>query len=210
MAQEVEIAGVVFDDVPYIQCPDSNRIFHKFMDTTIALNPASASDIATGKAAYVNDLLIVGTGLNGLEYELGTWTPANDIANHVIPFANNHDIAPFCYMVCDAKDSYSNTQQSNYGVFYYNFHQITGIRWYASSSSYRYGMLYFQYRTTSTTSTTTSNQGLTTPYTSSSATQATNSRYWATETGIRAYSGSTSRYWRPDRTYKWLAIWPPK
>lgn len=210
MAQEVEIAGVVFNDVPYIQCPDSDGIFHKFMDTTITSNPATASDIATGKVAFVNDLLVVGTGLDGLEYELGTWTPANDIANYVIPFANNHDTAPFCYIVCDATNSYSNVQQSNFGVFYYNFHQITGIRWYASSTSYRYGMLYFQYRTTSTTTTTTSNQGLTTPYTSSSATQTTNSRYWATETGIRAYSGSTGHYWRSDRTYKWLAIWPPK
>lgn len=61
MAQQVEIAGTVYNDVPYIQCPDANNVLHSFHDTTIASNAASAGDIVQGKLAYVNGILIEGT-----------------------------------------------------------------------------------------------------------------------------------------------------
>ena len=61
MAQQVEIAGTVYNNVPYIQCPDANSVLHSFYDTTIASNAATASDIAQGKQAYVNGILITGT-----------------------------------------------------------------------------------------------------------------------------------------------------
>lgn len=61
MAQQVEIAGAVFNNVPYIQCPDANNVLHQFYDTTIASNAATAGDIAQGKLAYVNGNLITGT-----------------------------------------------------------------------------------------------------------------------------------------------------
>ena len=65
MAQQVVIAGAVFNDVPYIQCPDANNVLHSFYDTTIASNAAAASDIAQGKLAYVNGSLITGTNQGG-------------------------------------------------------------------------------------------------------------------------------------------------
>lgn len=61
MAQQVEIAGVVYEDVPYIQCPDENGVMHEFIDTEIPSGAASASDIVLGKKAYVNGELVTGS-----------------------------------------------------------------------------------------------------------------------------------------------------
>lgn len=65
MAQQVVIAGALFNDVPSISVPDSNNVWHPFLDTTIASNAAAASDIAQGKLAYVNGSLVTGTNQGG-------------------------------------------------------------------------------------------------------------------------------------------------
>ena len=65
MAQQVKIAGALFNDVPYIQCPDVNDVYHSFYDTTISSNAATAADIASGKLAYVNGALVTGTASGG-------------------------------------------------------------------------------------------------------------------------------------------------
>lgn len=65
MAQQVVIAGALFNDVPSISVPDSNNVWHPFLDTTIATNAAAASDIAQGKLAYVNGSLVTGTNQGG-------------------------------------------------------------------------------------------------------------------------------------------------
>lgn len=65
MAQQVVIAGAMFNDVPAISVPDSNNVYHSFLDTTISTNAAAASDITSGKKAYVNGSLITGTNSGG-------------------------------------------------------------------------------------------------------------------------------------------------
>lgn len=65
MAQQVVIAGAMFNDVPAISVPDSNNVYHSFLDTTISTNAAAASDITSGKQAYVNGSLIIGTNSGG-------------------------------------------------------------------------------------------------------------------------------------------------
>lgn len=65
MAQQVVIAGALFNDVPSISVPDSNNVWHPFLDTTIASDAAAASDIAQGKLAYVNGSLVTGTNQGG-------------------------------------------------------------------------------------------------------------------------------------------------
>lgn len=211
MAQQVEIAGVLFNNVPYIQCPDGNGVYHQFLDTTIASNAAAASDIAQGKLAYVNGSLVTGTasGGGGLVYETGTWTPASDITNTTISLSNTHTSAPFFYLISDETGTYSGTTNSNYSVAYYNFHQLFGALWYVDETSYRYGEARIFYKGTSAGTISGTQVYITTPYTSASDTTTSQSRYWATESRIRAYANSASRYWRAGRTYKWIAVWVP-
>ena len=65
MAQNVTIAGASFSDVPSITVPKTGGGTASFVDTTIASSAAAASDIASGKLAYVNGSLVTGTASGG-------------------------------------------------------------------------------------------------------------------------------------------------
>ena len=64
MAQQVKIAGALFNDVPYIQCPDVNDVYHPFVDPSVTT--AAASDVAQGKQFIAADgTLTQGTASGG-------------------------------------------------------------------------------------------------------------------------------------------------
>lgn len=212
MAQQVVIAGALFNDVPSISVPDSNSVYHPFVDPSVTT--AAASDVAQGKQFIAADgTLTTGTasggGGGGLEYETGTWTPASNTYSHTISLAKTHSTAPWFYIIWDATDSYSDTTNTIYGVCYWNYHQLTGVYNYVSSTSYRYGYVTNAYRGSSATAISTNSVNINYPYTDQGTSSNQYSRYWATETSIKAASNSTSRYFRSGRTYKWIAVWTP-
>lgn len=213
MAQQVVIAGAMFNDVPAISVPDANNVYHSFLDTTIASNAAQASDIASGKLAYVNGSLVTGTnsgGGGGLEYESGTWTPSENVSSYFITFSNAHTSAPFFYVVCDAKGTYDNTSNTIFSLTYYNYEQMGGIVIPSTGGSPNiYGEVRFRYRATNSSSTSAGGLNINNSISSTVDSSSAYPKYWAKSTGIRADTTSTSRYWRTTHTYKWIAVWAP-
>lgn len=65
MAQNVTVAGASYSDVPSVVLPKTGGGSAQFDDTTIASNAASASDITSGKLAFVNGELVTGTASGG-------------------------------------------------------------------------------------------------------------------------------------------------
>ena len=247
MAQNITLLGASYSDVPSVELPKTGGGTAQFDDTTIASNAASASDITSGKLAFVNGELVTGTasgggatlitksitangtynassdnadgyssvtvnvsgGGGGLEYETGTWTPTSNTYAHAISLAKTHSTAPWFYIIWDATDSYSDTTNTIYGACYWNYHQLTGVYNYVSSTSYRYGYVTNAYRGSSATAISSNSININYPYTDQGASNTQYSRYWATETSIKAASNSNSRYFRSGRTYKWIAVWTP-
>ena len=149
------------------------------------------------------------TPSGGLEYEMGTFTPSEDVSTYIIAFTNTHTSAPFYYMISDATGTYSDTINSSYWLLYCNHHQLFGAATYESTSMIHYGEMRTTNRSSSATSFTNGTISITYPYTYEGTTSTSESRYWATETSIKAYTNSSSRYWRTGRTYKWIAVWAP-
>ena len=65
MAQNITLLGASYSDVPAILLPKTGGGTAQFDDTTIATNAAAAADIASGKLAYVNGVLLTGTSSGG-------------------------------------------------------------------------------------------------------------------------------------------------
>lgn len=179
--------------------------------TVSASELVSGSETKTANGTYdVTNLasLIVnvsGGGGSGLEYEEGTYTPAEDIARPTINFTNAHSKPPFLLTMVDSTGTGISTSSTNVGLVFFDSYQLNGIGYPYNSTDFRAGVVFALYKGTGNT-TITSNH-LTYNYTDSGSSSKDYSRYWADESSFHPSSASTSRYWRTGRTYKWIAIW---
>lgn len=206
MAQQVVIAGAMFNDVPAISVPDANNVFHSFLDTTIASNAASASDIASGKLAYVNGSLVTGTasGGGGLEYESGIYTPVENIAQPTINFAGSHANRPIFVLLSDITDA---VESSNTNLYFtiVNWYDCYGVPLWGATSNWYYARVQYGYKTSSSM---TQGGNPINAYEPSPPT-ASSLNYYLDASWFKPYTGSTNRYWRSGCTYKWIAVWAP-
>ena len=77
MAQNITLLGASYSAVPSVLLPKTGGGTAQFDDTTISSNAAAASDIASGKLAWVNGSLITGTASGGgstVKTKTGTFT----------------------------------------------------------------------------------------------------------------------------------------
>lgn len=167
---------------------------------------AVASDVASGKYFYTADgTKTAGTasgGGGGLEYETGTWTPAEDAARGTITFANTHSLAPMYVCLIDITGT-DPVASSNLWFCLTDYRKFgSGVLY--NGTAYRYGGVDWGIRTTSFT---TGSANITTETDTTSS--STSLYYWVTETEFHPYVSSSTRYWRSGRTYKWIAIWAP-
>lgn len=212
MAQSVNLWGATYSDVPAIEVPKSGGGMASFTDVTDTT--AAASDVATGKYFYTAaGVRTQGTGSggggSGLEYETGTYTPTSDIARPQITWTKTHTEAPVLVFMCDVTGTAHSATNSNYMFTYCDPYKLWGAGYPYSESGFRYAVVYYSYRTSSTTSV--SSSGFLIPNNSDSTSSSSTSypRYWASPTDFHPYSASNSRYWRSGRTYKWIAVWKP-
>lgn len=207
MAQNITLLGASYSDVPSVELPKTGGGTAQFDDTTIASNAASASDITSGKLAFVNGELVTGTasggGGGGLEYETGTWTPASDASEHTISFTNTHSSVPINVIVSDSGSDLA-TSNSNMYFTLDNWYELSGYPVRQNATTSLYASIRYAYKTSS--GLTASGQNILYANGDSSTAYL---NYWLTSSWAKVSSGSTSRYWRAGHTYKWIAIWKP-
>lgn len=160
-------------------------------------------DVTTLAQLVVN---VAGGGGGGLTYETGTYTPSEDIARPTIQWANTHSEAPILVAMSDVGEASSPSANSNVLFVYFDPYKIFGAG-YPYSTTSRYAVAYYSYRTTNNTSSAATL--ITHNSDSTTASDKAYTRYWASPTDFHPYSNSTSRYWRGGRTYKWIAVWKP-
>jgi len=178
--------------------------------TVSASELVSGSETKTANGTYdVTNLaeLIVNVSGSGLVCETGLYNPTTNIARPTISFSNTHTNMPIFVLMVDGTGTFDSTTNSNYAFMYCDFSAIAGADIYVSSSTKRYGFVYYLYRGSSSSSLTSSTSNFSEPPTSTQDASSAYPRYWVKPTGFQPYSNSNSRYWRSNRAYKWIAIW---
>lgn len=203
-APNITLLGATYSDVAGVTLPKSGG-------GTATFPWVEGSETKTQNGTYdVTNLaqLIVnvsGGGGSGKTFETGTYTPTSNTARPSISFANTHTVPPAFIHLADASAASGITSNSTTSFTYVDTYRLFGGSYPYSTSEVRYGLAYWTYRSSSSSSSGNVQFQYNSDDTGSSGTSY--ARYWATPTEFHPYSNSNSRYFRSGRTYKWIAVW---
>lgn len=144
-----------------------------------------------------------GGGGSSTEYEEGTYTTEQEIVRAEISFTKSHTEPPVIVLFYDIGEPISETKTFVYYMYADTYKIFGGV----SGNNY-YGTLDFAYYYNSNTSyqqinfTHSSDTDLPSPYSDQYY-----PKYWVTNEGFKAGMTSTIAKLKPNRTYKWIAIW---
>ena len=204
---DIQLMGATYPAVSGVTLPvaGGGTATFPFVEGSQNITQNGTVDVTNLAQVIVN---VAGGGGSGLVYETGTYSPAENIAQPTISFANTHTDTPLFVMIVDSNNDYFGTNNANMFVYYIDWFKLTGGCIYASSTTKYYGVVVGSYRFAAT-STNTTTKNLTYPSTDTGSSSANYPKYWVTQTGFRPYTNSDTRYWCSGRTYKWIAVWAP-
>lgn len=203
MAQNITLLGASYSAVPAVNLPKTGGGTATFTDTTPTT--ASASDVSQGKYFFTaSGVLTLGTAtgggspsVGGLEYEEGTYTTAEAVSSVDISFSNTHTNVPFFVGFVDSTGDYDSTLDTGYAWWYFDWYELFGKGIYYNSTRQYYAYRSYRYRSSSATSLTGSTSGINSH---PDTTNLTNTYF---------HVSFSSAMLRPNRTYKWIAVWKP-
>lgn len=152
---------------------------------------------------------IIGTLDEGLEFEMGTFTPSADVVSTAISFQKTHIGLPYYTAVVDVTNAYDSATSTAYYMSYFNWQTLFGLPVYYSTTGIYYGEMRAYYRVTSATSLTMNYVSITHADSDTTDSSSDYPRYWVSESGMRAET-LANRYWRASHSYRWIAVWAPK
>lgn len=142
------------------------------------------------------------------EYETGTWTTDENIANAIVSFSKTHEEPPTFFVFADGEDTYDSNVDIGVGCIYVSNYDFlgTGATPKSSVSKSLKAFILCKYKSNATTYGNKTYEVLY-PTSQSGSSAYDYARYWVNESYFKAYTGSDTKYWHTGRTYKWYAIW---
>lgn len=183
----------------------------------VIITPQALAVSALSTALDVNTGVQIIRGLPGMTFERGEWTQDGDAGTVIVPFENQHETAPWFYIVGAKEYSFRHEAYSVYGQLFVNHYAVFGhsmpTYWdYSYTSSYGFAVLW---STQNANGLATNTRDLTWPPTSPTENpNADDIRHYCTneklvlDAGVAWYSNPNSyRYFRNGNKFEWLAVW---